>query len=345
MIKCSCGSRVLLGMLLTLLMIIAFPFAMSAQNTVRVVGENKPQSFKGIIPAGQYSGITHIAADTFAVVSDKSEGYGFFLFRLATDKAGKIVEAENLGYRGCGSGQYDIEGIAYNAATGTVFVSSEANHRITELRLDGTATGRAATLPDSIVKHIRGNLSLESLCYDVEDSLLWTANEGTLTIDGVPSTSTNGEGQRVRLFAFDDSLRVKAWYRYDTDRPAEAKPAQNYALGVSDLASLGDGRLLVLEREARVNSNFIGSYTNIKVYVVDTRGTAIGSTLSKSLLFSFPTKLNLSRRDWGNYEGMCLVRQETDGEYVLLLVADSQGQYKGILKDWVKTLLIVDRRE
>lgn len=309
-----------------------------AQTDISVVNVNEQQSFPSRIPAGEYSGITHIAADTFAIVSDKTEGHGFFLMKIQAEEAiGKITDVQNLGYKSSDNGHYDIEGIAYNPYNKRIYISQEADNAITELTLDGELTGRKITLPDSISHNIRSNMSLESLCYDAESHLLWTATEGPLKQDGDASTATNGKESIVRLFAFDDSLQQKAWYRYQTDKPSSTKNARMFCLGVSDLAAIGEGRLLILEREARVAENYIGSTAYAKLYLVDTKEATIGEILPKKLLFSFLSKMTLFRQDWANYEGLCLTPTDVNGNRTLIMLSDSQGQYRGILKDWFKT--------
>jgi len=327
-----------------LLFLLCFTLSLSAQTELAVVKVNSQKSFSQKVPAGEYSGITHIAADTFAVVSDKSEGKGFFLMKIQTDdKTGDIVDVQNLGYRGEGNGRFDIEGVAYNPHTSTLFVSHEADNSISELTLEGKLTGRVVAFPDSITKNIRKNISLESLCYDSESRLLWTATEGPLIQDGEPSTATNGKSSVVRLFAFNEKLQQAAWYLYPTDKPSSSEKARLFTLGVSDLAAIGDGKLLVLEREARVTERYLGSSALVKVYVVDTKGVSAGSVLSKKLLLSFTTKLNVLRQDWANYEGMCLLPADENGRRKLLLVADSQSQYRGVLKDWFKSVVLSER--
>ncbi len=314
-----------------------------AQSEISVLNVNKQHSFPSKIAAGEYSGITHIAADTFAVVSDKTKGHGFFLMKIQTNETkGDILDVQNLGYKTSDKGSYDIEGIAYNPHNQRVYISQEADNTITELTLDGKLTGRNITLPDSIRNNIRSNMSLESLCYDAESHLLWTATEGPLKQDGEAATATNGKESTVRLLAFDDSLLQKAWYRYKTDKPSSSKSARMFALGVSDLASVGEGRLLVLEREARVAENYIGSTAYAKVYLVDTRNASIGDVLPKELLFSFQTKLTLFRQDWANFEGMCLMPSDSESNRTLIMLSDSQGQYRGVLKDWFRTAKLKD---
>ena len=58
----------------------------------------------------------------------------------------------------------------------------------------------------------------------------------------------------------------------------------------------------------------------------------------KQLLTEWRTKLTLFSRSLANYEGMCLGPVLADGSRVIILVADSQNQYGGVLKDWLKSL-------
>ena len=51
------------------------------------------------VPAGDYSGITHIKDNLYAVVDDKSEKDGFYLWNIFIDsKKGKLRNIENLGF-------------------------------------------------------------------------------------------------------------------------------------------------------------------------------------------------------------------------------------------------------
>ena len=62
--------------------------------------------------------------------------------------------------------------------------------------------------------------------------------------------------------------------------------------------------------------------------------------MQKRLLTEFRTKINITKRSFANYEGICAGPKLADGRQVLFLVADSQNQYKGWLKDWFKTIVI-----
>ncbi len=330
------------------LLCVAFSNTVLAQ--VEFVREGSAKSFPENVPAGNYSGITNIGGDEYAVVSDKSDVDGFFVFKIDVDSvSGEIKNVENMGFRGDSITNADCEGIAYHPSTSTLFISRESDNDIAEYDLDGKATGRRMAIPD-IFHNARGNYGFESLAYDEQTHLFWTVNESTLTSDGDYATSTNGVQNVLRIQSFDEELQPKSQFAYQMDAPVSHANANNYAMGVSEIAAVGNGHLLVLEREFYVPKAKIGAFVQCKLYEIEpddslaiSQDEAISETtafIPKLLLHSFTTKLSLFDRSIANYEGMCLGPTLTDGSQTLILVSDSQNQYAGVLKDWFKTIVI-----
>ena len=106
------------------------------------------------------------------------------------------------------------------------------------------------------------------------------------------------------------------------------------------MAALDDGRLVILEREVRKTAKSIGSFVHVRLYVVNPLLHQPGDHLQKQLLAEFRTSINLTARSFANYEGLCAGPRLADGRQLLVLVADSQNQYKGWLKDWFRTVVI-----
>ena len=310
------------------------------------------QHFPKTIPPGNYSGICHLQGDRYAVVSDKADGDGFFVFRLSIDGAAqRITQAENLGYRSSGMPNRDMEGICYRPSSNTVFISGEADNEVYEYTLDGKRTGRRLAMPECY-KKARRNLGLESLTYDTLTARFFTTTESPLRGDSL-----------LRIQAFDDDLQPAQQYLYRPDAPLSRK----YRHGVVELCALGDGRLLVMERQVRVPKLKLGATTVIRIYEVV---PAQQTMLQKRLLTEFKTRLTLTSRKFANYEGMCAApappsppeggtidptpRKTIEAPSgavggaspltstpLLLLVADSQNHYKGVLRDWF--LVMVER--
>lgn len=281
------------------------------------------QRFHRYLPAGNYSGICPLGDDRYAVVSDKEAYDGFFVFRLAIDtEKGRITEAENLGYRSSGLPGRDMEGVCYVPSTNTVFISGESDNEVYEYTLDGQRTGRRLAMP-SEYKRARANLGLEALAYDAVAHRFYTTTERPLQGDNL-----------LRIQSFGDDLQPQQQYLYQPDEPLSPK----YYHGVAELLATGDGRLLVLERQLRIPRLKLGAKCVVSIYEVTIPHEAdvsAGSltTLEKRLVVSFKTRLTLTGRKFANYEGMC---QPAPGW--LLLVADSQGQYRGVIRDWFTLL-------
>lgn len=346
-----------------------FLLGMGAQETVgtwHVVREFPQKSFPKTVPAGNYSGITHLHDDIYAVVSDKSDSALYFNFRMQVNpRTGELENVENLGFTEYvdgyrinpdGSRQatehgFDHEAIAKVSDT-TLVISSEGKFRLKEYPIVDTlaaGTNRLAeglwqwSMPSSA---FYPNYVFESLAYDSVRLCLWTIPESTLREDGVPATPQNGNANQLRLMCFDWKSGTGAYhplvatYKYLMDRPSTDKHAETYVMGVSELCALPDGQLLVLEREAFIPKMKVGAFCRCKLYVISPSSASMTSFLPKKLLTEWKTTLTLFGRSFANYEGMCLGPQSEDGSQVLILLSDSQDQYAGILKDWFKTIVI-----
>lgn len=276
-----------------------------------VIIAQKPQRFHKALPAGNYSGITALGNNRYAVVSDKSETEGFFILHIETDSVkGCITSLENEGFQSSGLPNRDIEGICYRPTTNTVFISGEKDNEVYEYTLDGKRTGQRLEMPD-IFKKAGHNYGLESLTYDRKRHLFYTTSERVLKGDSL-----------LRIQSFSDNLKPGFCYYYKPDEPISKK----HFYGVSELCALEDGRLLVLERQIHVPKLKLGASTIIRIYETTPTDKPI---LDKRLVKEFRTRLSLTSRKFANYEGLCEIQGNR-----LLLIADSQNRFKGFLRDW-----------
>jgi hypothetical protein len=276
-----------------------------------VIIAQKPQRFHKALPAGNYSGITALGNNRYAVVSDKSETEGFFILHIETDSVkGCITSLENEGFQSSGLPNRDVEGICYRPTTNTVFISGEKDNEVYEYTLDGKRTGQRLEMPD-IFKKAGHNYGLESLTYDRKRHLFYTTSERVLKGDSL-----------LRIQSFSDNLKPGFCYYYKPDEPISKK----HFYGVSELCALEDGRLLVLERQIHVPKLKLGASTIIRIYETTPTDKPI---LEKRLVKEFRTRLSLTSRKFANYEGLCEIQGNR-----LLLIADSQNRFKGFLRDW-----------
>ena len=300
----------------------------------------KQKAFPKTVSAGNYSGITWLGASRYAIANDKSPTAGFYLMTIETDSiTGELLTVREDTFLTSGLPNRDEEGICYMPESQTVFVSGEADQEIIEYNLQGQLTGRKLNIPE-VFKTSYKNGGFEALTYQSKTHRFWTTSEFTLKADGEKPTIERKIKNRLRLQSFGDDLQPKEQYWYESDSTIIKKHKGRSIVGVSGLAALDDGRIVVLEREMYFPKKQIGSFALVRLYVVNPTLHKPGEILSKTLLTEFRTKVNLTRRSFANYEGICIGPKLADGRQVLILVCDSQNQYRGVLKDWFKTVIL-----
>ena len=301
---------------------------------------HKQRAFPKTVSAGNYSGIAWLGGTKYAIANDKSPTAGFYLMTIETDNlTGELLMVREDTFLTSGLPNRDEEGICYMPQTQTVFVSGEDDQEILEYNLQGQLTGRKLNIPE-VFKTAYSNGGFEALTYQVATQRFWTTSENTLKADGQKPTVKRKIANRLRLQSFGDDLQPKEQYWYETDSAVTRKHKGRSILGVSGLAALDDGRIVVLEREMYFPKKQIGSYSLVKLYLVDPSQQQPGEVLQKTLLAEFRTKVNLTRRNFANFEGICVGPRLADGRQLLVLVCDSQNQYRGVMKDWFKTVIL-----
>ena len=303
------------------------------------------------MPPGNYSGITWLGDNHYAVVTDKAESDGFYLFDFDVDhETGHITGFTNHGFMTDSlnlRSRKDCEGICYVPHTQTLWISSEDDQEILEYQLDGTRTGRALTIPtDLTLPFIWGNYGFEALTYCETTRELWTCTESQTRTEGKTAAPSRPDIENlIWLQSFsEDDLQPARRFRYRMERPSITTTTFSaYAFGIPELLALPDGRLLVMEREVYIGRGmdvFLSVVEN-RLYLVDpnapdadTSATFESTPLPKQLLHHGTTTI----QDFANYEGLCLGPTLDDGSRLLLMVSDSQDRYKEVIADWVQAL-------
>lgn len=299
------------------------------------------------IPPGNYSGITPIGNNRYAVVTDKAKSNGFYEFEILLSDKGEVTSVRNIGFHSDSTNTTprDMEGIIYNPNSNTVFISAESDQQIIEYTLDGQQTGRQLNIPDEFsINNIQPNYGFEALAYSPETNLFWTTTENALRPDKHKrnvSTQAKANGATLRIQAFTEDLQPSIQFNYVTDSPIKFDSKHKfYAFGVPAITALPDGTLLILERELYIPHNYLGSFVNMKIY----RTTSSAINQQKTLITEFKTSLH----NLANYEGMCLGPELPDGTQTLLLICDSQDRYGNSfyhLKDKIMVIKIKQKRQ
>lgn len=319
-----------------LFLLMLAPLTMAAQEATVL----RQKKFPKTVPAGNYSGITWLGGTRYAVVNDKSPTAGYYMMTIENDSiTGELLSARIDSFVTSGLPNRDEEGICYVPQTQSLFVSGEADGQVIAYDLQGQLTGKALQIPE-IFQTAYPNGSLEALTYQAQTQRFWTTSEFTLQADGKKPTIQKKIRNRLRLQSFGDDLLPKEQYLYESDSTKTKKHKGTDILGVSGLAALDDGRLIVLERELYFPKNKIGTYAHVKLYLVNPAQQQPGDVLEKSLLTEFRTKINLTRRNFANYEGICIGPKLSDGRQLLILICDSQNQSHGFLRDWFRPVVV-----
>ena len=78
-----------------LIFVLCFPFTFFAQSP-QLIRVNPQHYFQRTVPKGNYSRLTWLGGNRYAVVSDKATESGFFIFRIEIDSvSGDIKNVEN----------------------------------------------------------------------------------------------------------------------------------------------------------------------------------------------------------------------------------------------------------
>ena len=291
--------------------------AFAAQAATEIEGVPGQQLFSFEYRAAtDFSGLSWAGGSDYFTVSDKVRA--IFPMNITLDlMSGKILSASIGTAMPVKTKLADFEGIAFVPDKRRVYVSTETGDGIFGFDLRKRVVIPVTVPP--IFSQARNNKSLESLTYDATIKNFWTANEEALKCDGPKSDGDHGTV--VRLQRFDAAFRPLAQFAYVTEKSVFR--AHGGGTGVSDLALLPNGELLVLER-------VVGAFgLSAKIFRAELRGASDISKIpalegadykpaGKTLIFSRATLTN-------NFEGIALGPQLADGWRSLILIADSGG--------------------
>ena len=262
------------------------------------------------------SGISCSGGDRYFCVDDRG-GLLHEVEMLLGDEGG--VESFTVKRSVRLEGRVDLEGCAYDPLDGRIWVSDEKDTSIRQFDPESGRETAQAELPEVFRKNVRSNRSVEGLSITPDGFRMYVANEDTLSCDGAPADET--AGGVVRIQEFVRTGKGAKWlptrqFRYRTE-PIEGTKFRGTAIsGVAGLCALGDGTLMVLEREMSQKNPLFPSFRG-RIYEIDLDTDAIEP--QKRLLWDEDTM-------FANYEGICLGPVLKDGRHTLILVSDGGGE-------------------
>jgi hypothetical protein len=318
--------RLHIGILLAVSLVLSGEAARVAQSQPTVIdpGQGSVVLSSGATAAAELSGITHAGGTIYQAVGDNGAAT-IWTLSIGLDPATGWINSAGVtgGIAAPGLG-VDSEGIAYRAASGTVFVSDEVASTIREFSLTtGGLVGSVAVPAIYAPSNVQSNMGLESLAFGPGG--LWTANEEALVPDGPLSTTTAGSW--VRIQQFDESLAAVGQWGYRTDPITALNPfISAERSGLVDILPWSGTELLVLERE--LGGAVVPQFRS-RLYLVDTTTGSDVSALAAIDAGGFTplAKTLLWERSFAssNFEGMTFGPALDDGSRSLLLISDDGG--------------------
>ena len=140
---CNEVKRMTMKRSILIIMLCIIATAGNAQLPLELSRMNRQKAFKKAVPAGNYSGITRIAGNHYALVSDKADQMGFYLFTIDIDSiSGKLRRVACEDFISTGMKSDDEEAIAYVPQSQTLWLTSEATTTVRECDRQGRLTGR-----------------------------------------------------------------------------------------------------------------------------------------------------------------------------------------------------------
>ena len=294
-----------------------------------------PQSVNLLLP-GPVSGIAEMSGVTFlgstgsnhhfAAVQDS--GNQLALFDVVFTSDGSIVSATATGGLSLSPG-FDFEGVAFiNPSRNSVYISEETTPTVREYDLTSGNMLQVLSMP-AVFANIRGNRGLESLTRTVGGTVMWTANEESLNVDGPVATTTDGTVVRLQqLLVNGNSVAPTSQYAYYVEPIHDTGFAGQQRSGLTDIVALPDGTVLTLERSfaALASPTYLSRIYQVDFSsATDISQSPLAASLSgqnftpvdKQLLASFTVGSNGE-----NLEGLTLGPRLANDHWILLGVVD-----------------------
>lgn len=297
-----------------------------------------PRSMSGLAYAGGKTYYT--IAEEYGSTAKHVESWHLYKMEIDLDKDGKTVSGVRLLNHGVAlEGGCDVEAVAYDPLNGTVWAADETKQSIGEFNPETGKCLRLASFPDFLRKTDPW-FGFEGLVIAGDGLTMWAANEEALTVDD--SLSSPEKGTTVRLVKFTRTDARADWSCVAMYPYTVSKWTQRYSYGkagrrgVSELAVLPDGSLLVLERElsSRIagTSLLAGAGVTLVMSLVRVTPEALAAvpnvkdipSLKESTAWKPVAQEVLWSRNvgWSNYEGLCLGTRLADSAYSVLAVTD-----------------------
>jgi hypothetical protein len=303
-------------------------------QAVKIAEVSFPETARGTagdeVPVSGLCGVAWLGGDRY--VAAPRQGGHLIAFRMPLDGGGKPrAILEPLAVPGGGpSGRTDV---AFDTIQQRILVIDDSPPSIHAIRLDDADASASLDVP-AVQLATREGKGLAAITTDPATGSAWISNREALIPDGLPAIGSLGTDVRLMELGVERKqdpthtiMTPKNEWLYQVDAAHEGRRLTpgDASSGVSAIAAIGDGRLLILETS---RAPTLPRFRN-RLFLVDPRQTAVSGSretgrmtkglhaVSKSLIWQQAGGTCL--------EGVCLGPKLSNGDRIIVAVGDNSS--------------------
>jgi hypothetical protein len=282
------------------------------------------------LPMVGLCGVAWLGGDRY--VAAPREGESIVVFRMPVDDQGKpraVVEPQVTP----GGGFPRRTDVAFNVVQQRMIAVNDLPPAIQTFPIKNSGIGESLSIPPAQLA-ARAGKGLAAATYDPSTSSVWISNREALVPDGLPAVGRLGTDVRLTELSADADRRSpsagtnpvrEVRYRVDPAHGGRRFSPGASSSGVTAVAAVGDGRLLVLEAS---RAPTLPRFRN-RLYLVDLSQAsdfeASSSAATKEDLPAVPKTLIWEQAGGVCLEGMCLGPTLGNGDRVIVAAGDNSS--------------------
>jgi hypothetical protein len=303
-------------------------------KAVKIAEVSFPETAQGTagdeVPVSGLCGVAWLGGDRY--VAAPRQGGDLIAFRMPLDGGGKpraILESRAVP----GGGPSSRTDVAFDSIQQRMLVVDDSPPAMHAIRLDDANASESLDIP-AVQRAAREGKGLAAITTDPATGSAWISNREALISDGLPAIGSLGTDVRLMELGAESKQdpthtimtpKNELLYHVDAAHEGRRLTPGDASSGVSAIAAIGDGRLLVLETS---RAPTLPRFRN-RLFLVDPRQTGVSGSretgrmtkglhaVSKSLIWQQAGGTCL--------EGLCLGPKLGNGDRIIVAVGDNSS--------------------
>ena len=282
------------------------------------------------VPVSGLCGVAWLGGDRY--VAAPRQGGHLIAFRMPLDNGGNpraILEAQAVP----GGGPSRKTDVAFDTIQQRMLVVDDSPPAMHAIRLDDASASESLDIP-AVQRAAREGKGLAAITTDPATGSVWVSNREALILDGLPAIGSLGTDVRLMELGAESKqdpthtiTTPKNEWLYQVDAAHEGRKLTpgDASSGVSAIAAIGDGRLLVLETS---RAPTLPRFRN-RLFLVDPRQTVVSGSRQTGRMtegLQAVSKRLLWEQAGGTcLEGLCLGPTLGNGDRIIVAVGDNSS--------------------